>query len=91
MNGVIPSLPRMPYGICTDNFAFILYVNGNSSIGQVLLFVAIAWYSDGVLYLVHRTKHPQIFAFHPLKLKLVLLYFYCYGLIECHKEVFIKV
>ena len=34
MNGVIPSLPHMPYGIYTDKFAFLLYVYGNSSIEQ---------------------------------------------------------
>ena len=32
MNGVIPSLPCTPYGIYTGNFAFVLYINGNSSI-----------------------------------------------------------
>jgi hypothetical protein len=60
-------------------------------LSKILLLVVIAQYGDGVLYLVHGTKHPQIFAFHPLKLKLVLLYLYCYGLIECHKEFFMKV
>ena len=34
MNGVIPSLPHMPYGMYTDNFAFILCVHGDSSIEQ---------------------------------------------------------
>ena len=38
-------------------------------LSKVLLFVAVAQYSDGVLYQVQGTKHPQIFAFHPLKLK----------------------
>jgi len=60
-------------------------------LGKVLSFVAVAQYGDGVLYLVHGTKHPQILAFHQLKLKLVLLCVYCYGVIECCKEVFIKV
>lgn len=44
---------------------------------KVLLFVAVAQYSVTVLCLVHGTKRPQIFAFHPLKLKIVLLYVYC--------------
>jgi hypothetical protein len=60
-------------------------------LSKVLLFVAVAQYSDCVLCLVRETKHPQIFALHPLKLKLVLLYVYRYGLIECRKEVFIEV
>ena len=43
-------------------------------LSKVLVFVAIAQYSDGVLYLVHGSKHPQIFAFHQLKLQPVLLH-----------------
>jgi hypothetical protein len=58
---------------------------------KALLFFAIAQYSDGVLCLVHGCKHPQIFVFHQLKLEIVLLYVYCYGVTECCKEVFIKV
>jgi hypothetical protein len=56
-----------------------------------VLFAAMAHHSDCVIHPLHRSKHPQISAFHPPKLKFVLLYVYCYGLIKCRKVVFIKV
>ena len=59
-------------------------------LSKVLLFFAVVQYSDGVLYLVHGSEHPQIFAF-TLKLEHVLLYVYCYGVIECCTEIFLKV
>jgi hypothetical protein len=60
------------------------------ALSEVLLFVAVAQYSDGVKHLAHGTKHPQIFCFSSTGTEACALDVCRFDLIECPKEVFIR-
>lgn len=59
-------------------------------LSKILLFAAMAWHGECVKHPLQGSRHPQISAFYPLELKLVLLDVYCFGLIKCPKEVLLR-
>jgi hypothetical protein len=65
MNRVTPSLPCVPYGIYTDNFAFILYIYSNSSIELGSVVCRHCSVQCGVLLSGAWNKTPTNFCFSP--------------------------